>query len=65
MAKNDMQHEFDRIEQFRTQAGASRAVFEKKILDRARKSTADKKTRFADALDQKGETALAQQVRTA
>lgn len=65
MAKTDMEHEHARIEQFRAQAGASRAAFEKKILDRARKSSPDKKVRFAAALDACGEAALGQQVRMA
>lgn len=62
MSEQGYGHEFDRIEQFRRQAGGNREAFEKKILLRSSKSSVDKRDRFASALRALGEHELAQRV---
>lgn len=62
MADQDYQHEFDRIDQFKRQAGGDRIAFEKKILMRSGKASVSKRERFAAALRHRGETELAQRV---
>lgn len=62
MANQDYSHEFDRIEQFRREAGGDRIAFEKKILLRASKTSESKRERFAEALRGCREHELAQRV---
>ena len=62
MADNTYSHEFARIEQFRRESNGDRIAFEKKILLRSSRSSADKRERFAHALKRIGEGELAQRV---
>lgn len=62
MADQGYSHEYDRIEQFKREAGGNRDSFEKKILLRSMRSSDDKRERFAHALKTLGEHELAQRV---
>ena len=59
MAKNNLDHEFDRIRQFELEANGDVDKLRQKLLLRAARSSNDKKQRFVDALRLKGYGTLA------